>query len=101
MDPIGGHDRDGHYVPPDFAVDVSQVLEVKKEMLARHASQRNWLLRQHGMDNYIEQMEIWTRDCGMRFGLSAAEGFRHYRGHPYPAAPLLQELLGDGLIRRG
>ena len=101
MDPIGGHDREGHYVPPDFAVDVSQVLQVKKEMLASHASQRNWLLRQHGMDNYIEQMEIWTRDCGMRFGLAAAEGFRHYRGHPYPSTPVLQELLGDGLIRRG
>ena len=101
MDPIGGHDRYRHYVSPDFAVDVTQVFELKKELLAKHASQRNWLLRQHGMDNYIGQMEIWTRDCGMRFGLAAAEGFRHYRGHPYPDTPLLQELLGTGLIRRG
>ncbi len=101
MDPIGGHDRQGHFVSPDFAVDVSQVLELKKELLAKHASQRNWLLRQHGMDNYIEQMVIWTHECGMRFGLKAAEGFRHYRGHPYPITPLLQELLGETLIHRG
>ena len=101
MDPIGSHDRRGHYVMPDFAVDVSHVFELKKEMLASHASQRNWLMRQHGMDNYIAQMEIWTRDCGMRFGLTAAEGFRHYRGHPYPDTPLLQELLGEKLIHRG
>jgi len=101
MDPVGGHDRQGHYVMPDFAVDVAQVFDLKRKMLSSHASQRNWLLRQHGMENYIEQMEIWTRDCGMRFGLQAAEGFRHYRGHPYPATPLLQELLGATLIHRG
>ena len=101
MDPIGGHDRNGYYVQPDFAVDVSAVMEIKKQMLASHASQRNWLMRQHGMDNYIEQMVTWTRACGMRFGLLGAEGFRQYRGHPYPTSPLLQELLGDDLIRRG
>ena len=101
MDPVGGHDRDGHYVQPNFAVDVTKVLDLKKEMLACHASQRNWLMRQHGMDNYLDQMVIWTRDCGMRFGLPAAEGFRQYRGHPYPSSPLLQELLGEELVRRG
>ena len=53
------------------------------------------------MDNYIDQMVLWTRACGMRFGFQAAEGFRQYRGHPYPASPLLQELLGEELIRRG
>jgi len=101
MDPIGGHDRDGHYVQPDFAVDVAAVFETKKEMLACHASQRNWLLRQHGMDDYINMMVNWTRACGMRFGFQAAEGFRQYRGHPYPTSPLLQELLGDQFVRRG
>lgn len=101
MDPIGGHDRNGHYVQPDFAVDVFNVLDLKKEMLAKHSSQRNWLMRQHGMDNYITQMELWTRECGMRFALRAAEGFRHYRGHPYPTTPLLQELLGETLVHRG
>ena len=101
MDPIGGHDRDGHYVQPDFAVDVFNVLDLKKQMLAKHASQREWLMRQHGMDNYINQMELWTRECGMRFALRAAEGFRHYRGHPYPTTPLLQELLGETLVHRG
>ena len=35
-------------------VDVSRVFATKREMLACHASQRNWLLRQHGIDEYLE-----------------------------------------------
>ena len=34
----------------DFHVDVSPVFPTKREMLACHASQRNWLMRQHGID---------------------------------------------------
>ena len=41
-------------VPVDFYVDVSRVFDTKRRMLACHASQRNWLLRQHGIDEYLE-----------------------------------------------
>jgi LmbE family N-acetylglucosaminyl deacetylase len=95
MDPIGGVDREGAPVAADFYVDVSTVFAKKTEMLARHKSQREWLLKHHGIDDYLAMMERWTREIGVRAGVELAEGFRHYKGHPYPQSPLLEELLGS------
>lgn len=94
MDPIGGVEPGGRVVDPDIFVDVSATFTAKKDMLAKHASQREWLMRHHGIDDYIEIMERWTRLAGSRAGLEFAEGFRRYKGHPYPQSPLLEELLG-------
>lgn len=93
MDPIEGKDREGNSIAPEFLIDVTRVFERKREMLACHASQRNWLRHHHGTDDYLLQMERWTRERGQLAGVEYAEGFRQYRGHPYPASPLLQELL--------
>jgi LmbE family N-acetylglucosaminyl deacetylase len=93
-DPDEGRDRDGNTVLPDFLVDVSEHMELKKQMLASHESQRAWLQKHHGMDNYIETMEQWTKDRGRLAGIGYAEGFRQYRCHPYPQSPRLQDLLG-------
>jgi LmbE family N-acetylglucosaminyl deacetylase len=94
MDSVGGVDRDGAPIPPDFVVDVSSTFETKKKLFAAHASQREWLLKHHGMDDYMMQMEEWTRTAGARVNLPLGEGFRRYKGHPYPQTPLLEELLG-------
>ncbi|HET9307991.1 MAG TPA: PIG-L family deacetylase [Candidatus Sulfotelmatobacter sp.] len=99
MDPIGGVDRDGHSILPDFFVDVTAQMEKKTAMLAEHASQREWLLKHHGIDDYLEMMKAWTRENGARAGVEYAEGFRRYKGHPYPQSPLLEELLGDAVVR--
>lgn len=98
MDPIGGVDREGHPTPPDFFVNVAAQMEVKTAMLAEHASQREWLLKHHGIDDYLEMMKAWTRENGARAGVEYAEGFRRYKGHPYPESPLLEELLGSTVI---
>ena len=98
MGPIGSVDRDDRFVRPDFVVDVTATFHRKREMLAEHASQREWLRRQHGVDEYLDAMERWTRDCGALADVDYGEGFRQYRGHPYPQAPLLQELIGDRAI---
>ena len=100
MDPVNGEDREGLPIDPDFVVNVADSFARKKEMLSEHASQREWLRRHHGMEDYIEAMERWTKERGRRAGLSYGEGFRQYRGHPYPQSPLLQELLGD-LVKVG
>jgi len=94
MSPIGNVDRDDRFVRPEFVVDVSATFQRKREMLAEHASQREWLRRQHGVDEYLDAMERWTRDCGALADVDYGEGFRQYRGHPYPQSPLLQELIG-------
>src|SRR6185312_15302620 len=41
-------------VPPATCqVDVTSVMETKRQMLSRHQSQRDWLRRQHGVDEYL------------------------------------------------
>jgi LmbE family N-acetylglucosaminyl deacetylase len=100
MDPIGGVDRDGRAVEPDFFVNVAEQMEIKTAMLAEHASQRAWLLKHHGIDNYLEMMQTWTHENGKRAGVEYAEGFRRYKGHPYPQTELLQELVGAGVVRK-
>lgn len=100
MDPAGGVDRQGNRIEADFLVDVTSTFAIKREMLACHASQRNWLMRQHGMDDYMITMEDWTRQRGREARVEFAEGFRQYKGHPYPESPLLEELLGPDLVFR-
>jgi len=95
VDPIEGVDRDGVAVPVDFYVDISRVFATKREMLACHASQRNWLLRQHGMDEYLDMQAKWGTQRGSEIGVAYAEAFRQYRGHPYPRDNRLLKLLGQ------
>ncbi|HEX4769295.1 MAG TPA: PIG-L family deacetylase [Bryobacteraceae bacterium] len=93
MDPIGQQERSGQPPVPDFTVDVASEFETKRAMLAKHQSQKLWLQQQHGVKDYIQQMEDWTRACGARAGIVWGEGFRQYKLHPYPQEPLLQHLL--------
>ena len=99
-DPAEGTDRDGHPSKPDFVVDISSVLDTKREMLARHESQRLWLIEHHGMDDYLKTMEEWSARAGKFAGVAYGEGFRLYRHHPYPQSPLLEDLLGPALVKR-
>jgi N-acetylglucosamine malate deacetylase 1 len=93
-DPIEGIDREGRRILPDFCIDIASVLDLKRAMLGCHASQRAWLACQHGIDDYLQQMDSVARACGLPWGVAYGEGFRRYRGHPYPQAPLLESLLG-------
>lgn len=98
MDPIGGVDRDERLVAPDFVVDVTDAQPRKREMLACHVSQRAWLLKHHGLDDYVENMDRLTANRGKLVNVPYGEGFRLYRGHPYPQTPMLQQALGDALV---
>jgi LmbE family N-acetylglucosaminyl deacetylase len=95
VDAIEGCDRDGRPVPVGFVVDVTRVFETKRAMLACHASQRNWLLKQHGIDEYLETQAAWSRRRGADIRVEHAEAFRQYLGHAYPRNNLLLELLGQ------
>ena len=97
-DPDEGLDREGNEVRPDFLVDVAHHIERKAEMLAKHESQRLWLKKHHGMDNYIETMREWCAGRGKLGGFEYGEGFRQYKCHPYPRTPVLQELLGAEIV---
>ncbi len=97
MDPIGGRDRAGQPVAPDFAVDIAAHFAKKRDMLRAHVSQFAWVIRQHGIDDYTGSMEKWAARRGRQFGVAYAEGFRQYTGTPYPRTQLLQELVGAAL----
>ena len=93
-DPIEGKDLFGRLVEPGFRIDISGAIEEKAAMLACHASQRKWLLKHHGMDQYIKAMRDWSAARGRESGVAYAEGFRQHLGHSYPPANLVGELLG-------
>jgi LmbE family N-acetylglucosaminyl deacetylase len=93
-DPIEGKDMLGRDVEPAFCIDIGTTLELKAEMLCCHASQREWLLKHHGLDEYVAAMRDWAAARGRECGVAAAEGFRQHLGHGYPQDNLLGELLG-------
>jgi LmbE family N-acetylglucosaminyl deacetylase len=93
-DAIEGKDPLGRHVEPYFRIDISSVIEDKAEMLACHASQREWLLRQHGMDQYVKTMRDWCAKQGAATNVAFAEGYRQHLGHSYPQDNLLGTLLG-------
>lgn len=93
-DPIEGKDALGREVEASTRIDISGVIDRKANMLARHASQRDWLLKHHGMDQYVQAMRDWGSTRGRQLGVAFAEGFRQHRGHGYPQDDLLTALLG-------
>jgi len=99
MDPISGVDRNGTEVMPEFVVDIEKTFDLKIAMLMEHKSQREWLRIRHGLENYVSNMQKWTRQRGALAGLRIGEGFRHYTGHPYPLDPRLEQLVEKHLHR--
>jgi len=94
-DPIEGNDPySGIPVEPTLYVDISEVLETKVEMLACHASQREWLRAHHGMDEYIEAMKRQCAKRGQECGTEFAEAFVQHLGHAYPQTDILSKILG-------
>jgi LmbE family N-acetylglucosaminyl deacetylase len=91
--PIEGYDHFGAKVTPDFIIDISGVIDRKAEMLCCHASQREWLRRQHGMDEYIEFMKREAKNLGAMGGFEYGEGFFQHLGHAYPRKNILAEIL--------
>lgn len=106
--PLEGIDIFGNPVESHFWIDVDDRIDFKKRMLACHESQRDWLKKHHGMDEYLDSMVRWARLQGSRASAKAkreiehAEGFLQHRGHAYPRDNILSSLLtgrvvaGDG-----
>jgi LmbE family N-acetylglucosaminyl deacetylase len=93
-DPLEGKDAFGRPIPVGVRVDISSVIDGKAKALEAHHSQRAWLLKHHGVDNFVDSMRAWGRAQGEAAGMSFAEGFRQHLGHSYPQSCLLRETLG-------
>lgn len=93
-DPIESHDPyTGAVAPVTTYIDISQQMPRKTEMLACHASQRDWLRSHHGMDEYIDSMHRQSAGRGKLANTEYAEAFFQHRGHPYPQDDILHELF--------
>jgi LmbE family N-acetylglucosaminyl deacetylase len=99
-DAMEGKDKFGHPVKGTTIVDITSVMDVKTEMLACHASQREWLRQHHGMDQYILNMQQQAMATGKDIGISYAEGFRQHLGHAFPQDNLLYKELPEHTILR-
>lgn len=95
VDAIEGVDYYGQSLPTSLVVNVTDVFDQKLRMLACHASQREWLRRQHGMDEYLESCTRWSAARGAKIGAAYGEAYTQHRGHPYPGDNLLEELMAD------
>ncbi len=92
-DPIEAIDPFGQPVSATTYVDITAQVDKKAEMLACHASQREWLWAHHGMDEYLEAMRRHAAMRGRQIGVAAAEAFVQHRGHAYPKDDWLAEML--------
>ncbi len=93
-DPVEGTDPLGNPISPTTYVDIGDSLEKKTQMLATHASQREWLRAHHGTDEYLDAMKRHALLRGGEAGFDAAEAFVQHRGHPYPGDDILTKLFG-------
>ena len=94
-DPVEGKDKLGAPVKPAMIVDISSAIDVKEKMLCCHESQRDWLLKHHGMDEYVLMMKAFGKQRGDEIGRQFGEGFRQHLGHAYPQDNILKKELGE------
>jgi LmbE family N-acetylglucosaminyl deacetylase len=77
--PYSHHDPLGNLVLPHFYVDVSDLQDRKKALLACHASQKRWLDESQGHDSYLTAMSALDEQLGVHSGKFAfAEGWRKH-----------------------
>jgi len=91
-DPLRKRLRAGQYV------DISATLAAKRDMLACHKSQKEWLDVSQGMDAYLEVMADFGRQVGALSGrFACAEGWRRHNHLGYSAREIdpLSEALGE------
>ncbi|MEM0896331.1 MAG: PIG-L family deacetylase, partial [Verrucomicrobiota bacterium] len=85
-------------VEADSFVDTTAVHAEKREALAAHKSQKEWLDHSQGMDSYLQNMDEISRAVGrMSCKFTHAEGWRRHLHLGFSAKdedPLVQ-LLGD------
>jgi len=94
-DPVEGKDKLGTPIQPSMIVDISDAMDVKEKTLCCHESQRDWLLKHHGMDQYVNMMKAFGGKRGSEIGRPFGEGFRQHLGHAYPQDNILKKELGD------
>ena len=98
-DAVESKDKFGNRIKPGLFVDISTEIETKEKMLASHASQRDWLMAHHKVDEYLLAMKSVARSRGDESGFKYAEGFLQHLGHVFPQDNVLLEILGKEKLK--
>lgn len=88
-------------IRPGQYVDIAPALATKREMLACHRSQKEWLDKSQGIDAYLVTMEDFAREVGALSGrFSLAEGWRRrsHLGFSAQDGDPLAEALGSACL---
>jgi N-acetylglucosamine malate deacetylase 1 len=93
--PIENKDIWGQSPQLKIFIDTTDVTARKEEMLKCHASQREWVMKHHGIDEFVEATRRWSAELGGPLGVTYAEGFRQHLGHAYPQDDKLSQILAD------
>src|SRR5262245_3720215 len=66
-------------VEPDLVVDTTDLIELKKKMLAKHVSQKTWLDESQGVNSYLDALAALDEELGrMSCLFKYAEGWRRH-----------------------
>lgn len=77
--PHGNRDGMNQLVKPDIFINISEVMNEKRNMLAMHKSQKDWLDRSQGFNAYLDIMKKHGREVGkMSKQWKYAEGWRQH-----------------------
>ncbi len=77
--PYSHHDPLGNRVQPQWYVDVTDLQQRKRALLACHASQKQWLDESQGHNSYLQAMSDLDADLGRETATFAyAEGWRKH-----------------------
>lgn len=90
MDPLGTP-----IVPPHFFVDVSSVMDTKREMLQYHQSQQTLMKVMHKMDDFFGVVYRGNKDYGRLVDVEYAEVFWQHLGGGFQKNPLIQDELKE------
>src|SRR3954470_16153481 len=77
--PYSHRDPLGNIVEPSLVVDTTDIIEQKKQMLSKHASQKLWLDESQGLNSYLDTMADLDAQVGRVTGIfKYAEGWRRH-----------------------
>ena len=77
--PHGNRDGMNQIITPDIFINISEMMEEKRNMLAEHKSQKEWLDRSQGFNAYLDIMEEHGKEVGlMSKKWEFAEGWRQH-----------------------
>ncbi len=96
--PWGLRDQYRKPIQPDLYVNISSAIDTKRDALACHRSQKEWLDESQGHDSYLNTMVEMSKDVGKMSGrFNFAEGWIRHSHLGFAAEDFdpLGEALGD------